>query len=373
MATWFDVGMRNSRLVLFAAAAFLLLVGMLAAQSATASPQCQTVVTPSGLPISSLAPWYCNNIDQYVANLWAGWQPIVLIAVFISFSAAGAIFMIGVAMRNERIRNFGIGEIYEATATAIIVVTFMFLSAVVFGVLPAIATGPVDPYPLALSYMSATINATQLNVANVLQAVFVDQFYGSIGITVFNGYLTLGGQVVQTLAASIATFFIIPARAVVYLLGDGLLVVSTQFYLVLFFMYTAIPVFLIPGILFRAIFPVRNLGGIMIAIAIAFYLIMPTLFAITYYFTNTGLIQTLNNYAAQIGINSQGTGSQTNAASPTSPLVTAVQGLQNAMGSYWLSILFYPALIAAISYESIKIIAEFIGGATKTSGRMRAI
>lgn len=356
--------MRQTKAMVFAVAV-LLLIGSLAAQ---ASSQCQ-----SGGSVYNYAPWYCNNIEAYVANLWAGWQPIVLIAVFISFSIGGALFMIGVAFRNERVRNFAVGELYEATATSIIVIAFMFISAVLFGLLPAIATGPVNPYPFALSYISTTISSTQVTVSNVLYAVIVDEYYGSINVQMMAGYFGLGGQVLQSLTAAIFALFILPARTIVYLLGDGLLFLNVQFYLIMFFMYTAIPVFLIPGILLRSLFPVRNLGGIMIAIAIAFYLITPTLFSVAYYFTNFGLIQTLNNYAAQIGVSSQGTGSQTNAASPTAPLVTAVQGLQQTMGSFWLSILFYPALIAAISYESIKIIAEFIGGATKSTGRLRAV
>ncbi len=361
------MAMHATRTMLLASLALLLLSGTISAQSTL--PAC----LPGGEAYVT-AQWYCDNINQYVAQIWTTWQPIVFIAIFLAFSIAGVIFMTGAALKNERIRNFAIGEIYEAAATTIIAVAFLFIAAVLFGILPAFATGPINPYPFALSYISSTISTTQTAMNNIFQVAMIDQFYGSISTAVtVGGELNIGGQVVQTIFFSIFALFLIPARAIVYLLSDGLLILNLQFYLILFFMYTAIPVFLIPGIVLRSIFPVRNLGGIMIAIAIAFYLIMPVLFSVSYYFTNTGLIQTLNTYAQQIGANGQGTEAQTNAASPAAPLVTAVQGLQNAMGSFWLSILFYPALIAAISYESIKIIAEFIGGATRTSGKLRSI
>lgn len=341
---------------------------------ASTTPSYSTVACNPSSGATQAPEWYCDNINSALSSIWSNWEPIVMIAVFFSFSIAGVIFMLGIALRNEKIRNFAVGELYEATATAIIVVAFMFIAATLFGIIPAVVTGPIDPYNFALSYISTNINTTQVTIANIYTVAMTDEFYGSITTQIsVGGVANIGGQVVQSLFLGIYTLFIIPARAVLYLLGDGLLALQLQFYLIIFFMYTAIPVFLIPGIVLRSLFPVRNLGGIMIAISIAFYLVMPTLFSIAYYFTNSGLLQSLNAYTNQIVQNEYGTSSQTAAATPTGALVTAIQGIQSSMGSYWLAILFYPALIIAISYESIKIIAEFIGGATRTSGKLRAI
>ncbi|MDE1854807.1 MAG: hypothetical protein KGH57_00595 [Candidatus Micrarchaeota archaeon] len=355
---------KTSALVLLSLAA---LIGISSAAPASCVPSSISQYVPQ---------WYCSNINGAVVSNWYQWQPLVFIAITMAFMIAAVIFLAGVALRNERLRNFAIGELYEATATTIIAAVFLFLAAVVFGVFPAVVAGPVDPYSVALSYISTTLTTTNSTITNMFNTIMLDMFYGSISTTVTGAAAGATGILVaipNELTNAIFTFFIIPARSVVYLLSDGLLILHTQFYLVLFFMYTAIPVFLIPGILLRAIFPLRNLGGIMIAIAIAFYLIMPVLFSVAYYFTNTGLIQILSSYSQQIAINGVGAQAQTNAATPSSPLVTAVQGIQNAMGSFWLSILFYPALIAAIAYQSIKIIADFIGGATKTTSKLRAV
>ncbi|EQD60647.1 hypothetical protein B2A_03580, partial [mine drainage metagenome] len=48
------------------------------------------------------------------------------------FMIAVAIFMFGVALKNDRLRTFGIGEIYEALASLVIVVFFLIYCSSLF-------------------------------------------------------------------------------------------------------------------------------------------------------------------------------------------------------------------------------------------------
>ena len=75
----------------------------------------------NALTINALAPWYCSQINQAVYNNWVSWLPIALLIVMASFSIATLLFIFGVAFRSERVKNFGVGELYEATASLIIV------------------------------------------------------------------------------------------------------------------------------------------------------------------------------------------------------------------------------------------------------------
>ncbi|MEM3626136.1 MAG: hypothetical protein QW144_01740, partial [Candidatus Micrarchaeaceae archaeon] len=68
-----------------------------------------------------------------------------------------------------------------------------------------------------------------------------------------------------------------------------------------------------------------------------------------------------------------GTGSQSNAVSPTSPLVLELGNIQSSMGAFWLSVLFYPALIIAMTYAMVTQLANFIGGFAQKSGRLLAL
>ena len=355
--------------IMFSAALLALLAGMSGAQ---ATSQCA-----SGGTANALAPWYCSQINQAVEGIWASWAPIAAVTISLAFLIAAVIFMIGAAMRNDKVRNFGIGEMYEAAATAIIAILFLSLCAVLFGLLPAITSGPVNPYVTALTYISNTVSTTQATLSTLWGMIVINMFYASLSVTFVGTTVKAASPLLQAApdiifqtAKAVSVFFTFPAIDVAALLADGLLALSAEFYLILFFMYAAIPVFLMPGIILRAIFPLRGVGGVLIAVAISFYLVMPLLFSVAYYFTSTSAMGQLNAANAALLAHGQGTLAQSNADTATSPLVTDVKGLSSDMGSFFLSVLFYPGLILAITYVAMREIAEFIGGVSKISGKM---
>ncbi|MEM3180778.1 MAG: hypothetical protein QW091_00320 [Candidatus Micrarchaeaceae archaeon] len=319
----------------------------------------------------AVAPWYCNQINQAAAAIWAKWEPIAILVVLASFMLAVIIFTIGVASKNSKIKEFGIGEIYESVATMIIVAMFLFISATMFGILPAITTGNINPYTTALTYIGKNINQTIYLQKIMFNSYMIGSFYASLTLKITVGTFVIPISMLWSLP--ITVYYLLPVAAISSIVLEALLLLYSEFYMILFFMYASIPVFLIPGIILRAIFPTRSIGGMMMAIAIGFYFLMPVLFAVAFYFTSSSSLAVLYSGAQAIAANGQGSSSISNAISPSSPLVLAIKNIQQGMGAYWMSILFYPALIIAIVYESIMIISEFIGGATKSSGLLRAI
>jgi hypothetical protein len=352
--------------------AFILLLSLV---SGSAGAQTITDCLQGGTT-QVLAPWYCSQINMAVAGVWASWEPVALMAVILSFMVAAIMIMFGIALRNEKLRNFGIAEIYEAAASAIMVVAFLTLSATLFGILPSFVTGPVNPYALSLNYISSSVEAAQGTVKSMYDIIMIDSYYGSQGLKVVIGTgssAKLSGMVsglVSPLASMITSLFIIPAETMMGLILEGMLALYAEFYIILFFMYVAIPVFLVPGIIFRAILPLRAIGGMMMAMAISFYLVMPILFSVSFFLTNTSVIAQLNSATATMIANGQGTMAQTNAASEGSSLVQAVSSLQSTMGGFFLSVLFYPSLILAMTYFSMQTLEDFIGGISKATGRM---
>ena len=317
-----------------------------------------------------ITPWYCSYINQAAQYYWSQWSPIALVFVLFSFSIATVILVAGIAFRNDRLRSFGTGELYEALATLLIIVFFLFIASVLFGIVPGITTGPIDPYNSSLVYINQTIGTSEQIIGRFFNSTLVSYYYVSLGVSycavecfVTNNYYSY----------PITIYYIVPARTVTELLMDGVLVLNTEYYLILFLMYAAIPVFLIPGIFFRSFLPTRPMGGMMIAIAIGFYMLLPMLFSIAFYFTHISLLQTLNAESAALYTYGQGAGSQTNVVSASHPLVTAVQNIEASMGSYWLSVIFYPGLIMAMVYVVIRIIAEFIGGMASASSRLNLL
>ncbi len=353
-----------------------LIVAMLIPVSHASLPPSQCGLLPSSMAnlLSSSAPWYCP-INGHIYSAWKNELPLALVALLLAFTVAALIFMIGVAFKNDRIRNFGIGELYESTASAIIVVLFLYISAIVLGLGPSIVVGGINPYATSIHLISSTINQAEILYSSIYTIYLSDTFYTTIGASIYiqDYNITAPLSYARLLYTfPLQTFFIQPSLAIGGFLVDGIAALYAQYYLIVFFSVAAIPVFIVPGVIFRIFFPTRALGGVLIAIGIAFYLVMPTLFAVAYYFTSPQLLHGLETTTSQLNRWGSGTGSQQNALSPTSPLSEALSSAQSALSSFWLLILFYPSLIIAVSYVFITQLATFIGGASRVGGKMRS-
>ena len=356
--------MRNATIYL-AVILSVVLISIASAQSTTSS------VCNSGSVIQNSAPWYCSQINVQAQTVWAQWAPLAIIVATLAFMLAVLIFMAGIATKNQRIRDFGVGEMYEAIASMLIAAGFLFITAVLFGLIPSIVTGPINPYNTSLSYISTTINTTSSLASRLFIISALDRYYASITpqVCFLNSLITVCSPTAFRPFGVTILLFYWPAWALTQFLLDALISLYTQYYFILFFLYAGIPVFLIPGIILRAFLPTRGVGGMMIAIAIGFFLVMPTLFSVAYYFTNVGAIKALSNTYSTITQYGAGAGAQANAISPYSPLVLAVSNANSVMNGFWLSILFFPALILAITYTAVTNIANLIGGAAAWSNK----
>ncbi len=374
-------------------------VGIAGAQSSNIFTQyCSNVNTGGASSVVSItAPWYCNNVNAAAIRIWGVWEPVAYAAMLISFSIAAAIIMFGIALGNDRLRIFGIGEFYEATATALIVILFSFVAATMFGLIPGLFVGAYDPYSISLGYIGNIINVSSVTFVEMYQIGLIEMVLPSaqlfICIPIVDSacgvsYDIPGDTSLVPFMLEYSTFW--ELFAFFDMMMGGFMALHVEFYTIVFFMYAAIPVFLIPGIIFRSLIPTRHLGGMMMAIAIGFYFFMPVMFSFSYYFTSQGTVQQLSSIASSLQSNSgcsvvpiQDSGGTTRQSescpglssmiSPTNPITMSIKNAQNSVGDYWLSVLFFPALISAMTYAFITQIAEILGGMARTSGRLRAI
>lgn len=327
--------------------------------------------------ISTSAPWYCP-INQQISKTWESYLPMAGIAVMIAISVAAIIFVVGTAMKNTTVRNFGVGELYEAIATGIIVGAFFYISAVLFGLIPSLFVGTLNPYATALHLMSSTIQYAE----NLYGALFNAYLYGSmlsslsVVFSASTGAPTalatgnLLNSIFHTSIVSYKILFLTPASEIAQLISDGILALYAEYYLIIFFAVSAIPAFIIPGVLFRAFTPTRALGSMLIAIGMAFYLVVPVMFAVVYYFSAPTILQQFSSAQAQIQQYAVSSGAITNAVGSSSPLVTQLHSIGSSIAPFWLLVFFYPVMIIAVAYTFIVQMSSFLGGAAQMSGRL---
>ncbi len=340
--------------VIFIVAVFVMVLGAASA----AAPQCdQTAAT--------YAPWYCNSVNVAVYNSWSPWIPVAAAAILFSFFIAALAVMFGIAIRSEKIKNFGVAEIYEAVATTIIVVAFMFLAGVLIGVIPSGYVGNINPYNASLHYINNAVLGSEALFSGVFNVYNLDAYYAStqININTVNSKIDVTGP----LASAIEFLILFPTQTIAQLISAALITLHVEFYLLLFAMEAAIPVFLIPGVIMRSILPTRPVGGILIGTGIALFVVMPLLFSVAFYFTNQGLLEQLGQQTAAFNAYGAGTGAQVNGASSNAPLVQELGGISSTISSFWLAVIFFPVLIMGITIATAMTIADFIGGTAQRS------
>lgn len=358
-----------------ARAAFLAmaLIAILARLSAAAAPGCSPVVS--------------TESQFEIAQEWTGDFTLALVAVLVSFIIATIIFMVGASFKNDKVRNFGIGEFYEAIATALIVGFFMFSVGILLNAVPQTLLLSTSSLPTSNSvvvasevaagnpYLSALggINTTICNMEGVydtaLNGVSINfPWLGTSG----HGYKDLAEALSATYTITLPLIsptnpipllsygiaidklpdqvqYAVPIQTLASLITDLLYLLWGEYYLLLFFSFVA-PVFMVAGIIFRAFLPTRSFGGMLIAIGMGFYIIMPILFSFVF---------------AQCTPGSPGCLIPSPAGNPLSVVSSQIN-------QYWLVILLYPILVMSVTYAFIVEIANFIGASAQMGGRLRA-
>ncbi|MEM3827521.1 MAG: hypothetical protein QXR58_02890, partial [Candidatus Micrarchaeaceae archaeon] len=278
---------RIGRLLLPVFLATLMLFSLSPAAASSATSGCSNLPASVQQNITSSAPWYCP-INAQIASEWGKDLPLAEIALLIAFSIASIIFAVGAGMKNDRLRNFGIGELYEAAASAIIILVFLFISAVAFGLVPSFFVGTINPYATAFHLINETIVGAESIYTSLFNIYAPAALYTSVKISLYSYFApSLAGYTESLLPlfyAPITLFVLEPASAISGLLVDGIAALYAEYYLLIFFAAVSIPAFLVPGVVLRALFPTRAFGGMLIAMAMGFYIVMPTLFAVAYYF-----------------------------------------------------------------------------------------
>jgi hypothetical protein len=321
---------------------------------------------------NEIGTWYCP-INYAIYTQWQTELPVAIVAVLLAFSIASLIVMVGIAFKSERMRNFGIAEIYEATASAIIVGIFLYVCTVMFGVTPSVFVGSINPYSTALNQIPQTINDAQQLFTSMFNIYYFLRWFTTQQILFTTVTFTFPIQgALSFIDLPLNLYFLDPARAISFFLVDGILALWSEYYLIVFFSIAAIPAFIVPGVVFRTFLPTRALGGVMMAIGIAFYLVMPTLFSVAFYLTSPQLQSSMMSQVTQLNRFGSGSAAESNAAGPQSPLALQLQSVQSDMASFWLLVLFYPTLIIGVVYATILQLANFLGGSYGNAAKLRS-
>ena len=333
-------------------------------------------LTSAGSPqasINAIYPGYsssysCSNLNSnsnFVLTEYCDYTPILLLAILLNFLIAAMFFLVGSALKNERWRSMGMGELYEAIAGSIIIGLFLYIAWVILIVIPASLAPTATQGSLSpITFTLQSITSIETNLEKAFNIAYSNYFYW---MDIFLSKFEFSASSLSfSLSDSLITFpalftTILPSYAIAQFLVDGMYILWAEYFLIEYATIAAIPAFIIPGIIFRAFFPTRAFGGMLIAVGIGFLIVMPTLFA----FAFSSVCAPSNGSPASLSSCNLGT-----------PLPSQAQGLfnnalQSYMAPFWIVVLFFPALIIALTYAFITTTANFLGQSASMGGRIR--
>ncbi|MGC8571992.1 MAG: hypothetical protein ACP5LH_01795 [Candidatus Micrarchaeia archaeon] len=322
----------------------------------------------SSTSINAIYPGYSSSYNckstNFIVTEYCAYTPTLLFAILLNFLIAALFFLIGSMLKNDRWRSIGMGEFYEAVAGTIIIGLFLYIAWVILIVIPTslaptATQGSLSPITFTLKSISSIEN----NLESAFNSVYPN-YFNWMSASSSETDISAGGTKFpikfSLLTAPFLFTTILPDYGIAQFLVDGMYILWAEYFLIEYATLAAIPAFIIPGIIFRAFFPTRGFGSMLIAIGTGFLIVMPTLFAFSFssVCSSNGGVATLSSCNLGTPLPSQAKGIFNNA-------------VEDYMAPFWMVVLFFPALIIALTYAFITTTANFLGQSASMGGRIR--
>lgn len=226
------------------------------------------------------------------------WGNMVGAALALSFFAVVVIYMVGYGLGVKELESWAKNELFQVMATAVIVgaavaiigITQIITGVVIMGVDPTMPiTYPDSTFVVADSYLEAT---RTIVTKYYLYFQWLNQLLGQWSSSVIPfmpnrvGFRFQPGQGLRPLMDAVALML--------NTLGVALGAMQAQIILLQFVRDTMLPVFLPAGIIMRALPLTRNVGSVLIAVALGFYTVLPAMYAVNYLVLDNHLCKNQN-------------------------------------------------------------------------------
>ena len=244
--------------------------------------------------------WVLTNQSSgtgvYQVGWFSDWQLLSLIGVALAIAVIAIAAMVGHGFNLPEVKAFVDSEMMQAVVSVLLVVSLIGLVtffdgvarlAVSNGGLPVSCNANEPCYiTAARQYLDNTYDAANAAAEDSLKTSFDNQALATTGYSVqFNlWYLAFAG----TSWRYNAGWSIEAERgsAVFETLGTLMAALYAQKYFIDVIVFGIAPIFLLLGVLLRTFFFTRKLGGLLLAIAIALFIVYPLTFAFAWYTLN---------------------------------------------------------------------------------------
>ncbi|VVB65461.1 Uncharacterised protein [Candidatus Gugararchaeum adminiculabundum] len=231
-----------------------------------------------------------------VFGLWSSWFAVAMLAVVISFFVVAFVYMVSRILSSPQLLAWAKQELGQAIASAAIVaglLAFLFLfNQVIVGVVnsevqgggPLSASGVIcnDQHidtchvDLALYYVDLMFLNVEAMSNSILRMHSLAMMWGNTIVYSEQLIEPWGSFTIQPFAS--VTIIAETLGVAFDILMKSMFIIRIQYYLLWYLREAIFPVLLVFGVILRTFFFTRRLGGLLIAIAICSYIIMPMMY-----------------------------------------------------------------------------------------------
>jgi len=311
-------------------------------------------------------PWYQSEYGR-VAEIWNVWAPVAFAGVTVAFLVVAVAYMIAIGFDLPELKMWAKSEFYQALASAVLVGGFLALTWVMLDEGMAKILGQnVNPFKMADAYLSDL----SVKLQNLYRWNYFKNF-GVEGISTISIYVNATGIDISPLAF-LKPLIIEPLHLANYYVIQFLIIIAMWQGILNFFKTSAFATFLPLGVILRIFPPTRGAGGLLIAIAIGFFIVFPTMFAFIMMMTEeeNALGEELKGEKASVGVDLAAFNACEHdiesaakvAEEQTDPtILSKINTYYFFLPVIWLKILFYPLVVMAVTVTFIKVLSPLLG------------
>lgn len=329
----------------------------------------------TGECITGSARWYGACYDQLQAQ-WHTWGPIALLAVMVSFLIVAVAYMIGIGFNLRELNMWAKSEFYQAMASAALVVFLLSITYVMLDEgLAHIIGVHINPFRQAYDYLHELIitlefwfNYNYAWVAPLEAAASLAIYQNAVGFVVYP-------------LVFLKPLIIEPLHFINNYIIQVLLVCYMQLALLGFIQRSMFNVFLPLGVILRSFPPTRGAGAFMIAFAIGFFIVFPTVFSFILQMTEEK--QELESRLAvdeveTLGVNLEEFNACESdfealsefAEKTTDPEITSkINQYASFLPDIIMKMVFFPMVIFGLTISFIRMLAPILGADISEIGR----
>lgn len=232
-----------------------------------------------------------ESVFMIFSNIWSDWVAIAIMMLMLAVLFVGLAYMVSFVIGDEALRTWSKMELVQVFLSALVITAA--LAGVAVGTMVMEQVSRVDPQARLICPLYERVWPCHVALGiNYLDILFMSAEDNAKQLITFNSYLMpvatlnfnfstmVGLRGMRTTAPFMGLTMMGESLASVFdMLVKTMIAIRFQQFILDMIVHYMFPALLVMGLLLRILFFTRKLGGLLIALALSLYFVLPTMYA----------------------------------------------------------------------------------------------